>query len=99
MWVAFLNKNSNLTGFTQATNVDESCVDALVCRGAACANNNNFDGALDDLKRALDIEPDHANALKYKCEILHAYGSRLLYFRLVYSSIFKAGSGGQIRGG
>jgi len=63
--------------FNRALNVDDKCVDAYVGRGAACAGNNNFNAAIADFDRALDLQPNHKNAKRYKIEVLIAVGKDL----------------------
>lgn len=57
--------------------MDESCPDAYVGRGAAAAGSRNFVSALQDLDKAIELQPEHRNANKYRLEVLMAYGRDL----------------------
>uniref|UniRef100_A0A183BKB8 TPR_REGION domain-containing protein n=1 Tax=Globodera pallida TaxID=36090 RepID=A0A183BKB8_GLOPA len=63
--------------FNKALSVDERCADAYVGRGAACAGCRNFPAALLDLEKAIQLQPDHRNANKYRLEVLHTYAKEL----------------------
>ncbi|KAL3079761.1 hypothetical protein niasHS_014043 [Heterodera schachtii] len=63
--------------FNKALNVYEHCADAYVGRGAACAGCRNFSAALADLERAVQLQPNHRNANKYRLEVLHTYAKEL----------------------
>ncbi|KAL3079766.1 hypothetical protein niasHS_014048 [Heterodera schachtii] len=63
--------------FNKALNVYEYCADAYVGRGAACAGCRNFPAALADLERAVQLQPNHRNANKYRLEVLHTYAKEL----------------------
>eukprot|EP00882_Tetradesmus_deserticola_P021312 GHRQ01023077.1.p1 GENE.GHRQ01023077.1~~GHRQ01023077.1.p1 ORF type:complete len:224 (+),score=58.73 GHRQ01023077.1:158-829(+) len=54
--------------------------DAYVARGAARANQRQFEGALQDFTAALQIDPDNANAAKY-LQVIHCW--QLLPWQLV----------------
>ena len=56
--------NEAIKKYDTALDIYEN-VETFVARGAAKANLSMFDGAKDDLKRALALDPSHANALKY----------------------------------
>lgn len=76
--------------FNKALTIDEECADAYVGRGAAlvfsvsfyvslifcfrCAGSNNFTAAISDLEKALELEPEHKNAKRYRIEVLVAHG-------------------------
>lgn len=45
--------------------MDEKNIDAMVARGAALANLEQFDRAIRQLEHALRIDPHHENAKKY----------------------------------
>uniref|UniRef100_A0A914I877 LEM domain-containing protein n=1 Tax=Globodera rostochiensis TaxID=31243 RepID=A0A914I877_GLORO len=63
--------------FNKALSVDERCADAYVGRGAACAGCRNFSAALLDLEKAIQLQPDHRNANKYRLEVLHTFAKEL----------------------
>jgi len=63
--------------FNKALAVDETCADAYVGRGAASAGNRNFPSALQDFDRALELNPEHNNARRYKIDVLLAHARDL----------------------
>uniref|UniRef100_A0A914LC26 Uncharacterized protein n=1 Tax=Meloidogyne incognita TaxID=6306 RepID=A0A914LC26_MELIC len=63
--------------FNKALNIDEQCVDAYVGRGAASAGLRNFSASLQDLEKAIELQPEHRNANKYQLEVLVAYAKDL----------------------
>ncbi|KAI1713911.1 tetratricopeptide repeat protein 14 like protein [Ditylenchus destructor] len=63
--------------FNRALVVDESCADAYVGRGAACAGDSNFTAALSDFQKALEHESHHKNAIRYFIEVSLAFGKQL----------------------
>ncbi|KAI1717806.1 tetratricopeptide repeat protein 14 like protein [Ditylenchus destructor] len=63
--------------FNRALVVDESCADAYVGRGAACAGDSNFTAALSDFQKAMELEPHHKNAIRYFIEVSLAFGKQL----------------------
>lgn len=63
--------------FNKALNIDEQCVDAYVGRGAASAGLRNFSASLQDLEKAIELQPEHRNARKYQLEVLVAYAKDL----------------------
>ncbi|KAL3079763.1 hypothetical protein niasHS_014045 [Heterodera schachtii] len=65
--------------FNKALNVYEHCADAYVGRGAACAGCRNFPAALTDLERAVQLQPNHRNANKYRLEVLHTYAKECVF--------------------
>ena len=56
--------------YNTALELDPSCVEALVGRGCAYANERKYKLAVEDLEEALDIDPNHKNAHAYLNEIL-----------------------------
>uniref|UniRef100_A0A915MIA9 Uncharacterized protein n=1 Tax=Meloidogyne javanica TaxID=6303 RepID=A0A915MIA9_MELJA len=63
--------------FNKALNIDEKCVDAYVGRGAASAGLRNFSASLQDLEKAIELQPEHRNANKYQLEVLVTYAKDL----------------------
>lgn len=55
-------------------NIDPRNVEGLVARGALYANSGSFKKAVEDFEKALELNPNHANARKYKGETLVALG-------------------------
>ncbi|KAL4452767.1 hypothetical protein ABPG75_008429 [Micractinium tetrahymenae] len=51
--------------YNQALLLDPGSADALVARGAALANRREWQRASDDLQAALQLQPQHSNALLY----------------------------------
>ena len=51
--------------YNSALDLDDSCVDAWVARGALYANQKNYSHSLSDFKRALELDPNHSNARVY----------------------------------
>ncbi|KAK9916720.1 hypothetical protein WJX75_006234 [Coccomyxa subellipsoidea] len=51
--------------YARALELDRRNVDAWVARGAAHANDRNFQQAAQDFETALEIKPDDSNAAKY----------------------------------
>jgi tetratricopeptide (TPR) repeat protein len=51
--------------YEEALRIDPDDPDALVARGAALANALDLQKAFEDLSRAADLDPGHANAAKY----------------------------------
>lgn len=64
-----LAKSNDLQGARQkydvAIELDDNCVEAYVGRGCAYGNEKKFKLAIEDLRMALDIDPDHKNAQHY----------------------------------
>nr|CAD2126057.1 unnamed protein product [Meloidogyne enterolobii] len=63
--------------FNKALNIDEQCVEAYVGRDAASAGLRNFSASLQDLEKAIELQPEHRNANKYQLEVLVAYAKDL----------------------
>uniref|UniRef100_A0A914LC13 Uncharacterized protein n=1 Tax=Meloidogyne incognita TaxID=6306 RepID=A0A914LC13_MELIC len=63
--------------FNKALNIDEQCVEAYVGRDAASAGLRNFSASLQDLEKAIKLQPEHRNANKYQLEVLVAYAKDL----------------------
>ncbi|XP_064638821.1 zinc finger CCCH domain-containing protein 13-like isoform X2 [Lineus longissimus] len=61
----------------KALQIDPENVEALVARGALYANNESYLRAIEDFERSLELNPMHANARKYICQTLVAYGRSL----------------------
>jgi len=51
--------------YAQALEVDPNFKDAFVAKGAAYANQGKLESAIEEFERALKIDPDDKNALKY----------------------------------
>jgi tetratricopeptide (TPR) repeat protein len=64
-----LAKSNDLQGAKQkydvAIELDDNCVEAYVGRGCAYGNEKKYKLAIEDLRMALDIDPDHKNAQHY----------------------------------
>jgi tetratricopeptide (TPR) repeat protein len=73
--------------YNNALALDENCVDALVARGAALANQDHLNEAIADLERAISIDPKHTNASKYLKKLLDTQQERKLKERLLKKSI------------
>lgn len=54
-----------LSCYSQALDLNDCNTDALVARGAALANTQQWQRASDDLERALQLHPGHQNAIAY----------------------------------
>jgi tetratricopeptide (TPR) repeat protein len=59
--------------FRQALQCDENNVEAFVARGALYANKGEFDKAIGDLERAVELDSAHTNAKRYLKEVFLAY--------------------------
>ncbi|CAK5075568.1 unnamed protein product [Meloidogyne enterolobii] len=73
--------------FNKALNIDEQCVDAYVGRGAASAGLRNFSASLQDLEKAIELQPEHRNANKYQLEVLVAYAKEFVF---IFENILKS---------
>ncbi|KAJ3034540.1 hypothetical protein HDV00_004953 [Rhizophlyctis rosea] len=51
-----------LKKYMSALELDPKCVEAYVARGCVFAGDKNYDAAVDDFKKALEINPKHENA-------------------------------------
>ncbi|KAJ3286468.1 hypothetical protein HK104_009026, partial [Borealophlyctis nickersoniae] len=51
--------------YATALSLDPKCTDALVARGCVYVKQNNYEEAIEDFKKALEIDPRHANAFTY----------------------------------
>eukprot|EP00051_Salpingoeca_urceolata_P001925 m.45225 g.45225 ORF g.45225 m.45225 type:complete len:660 (+) comp11765_c0_seq2:492-2471(+) len=51
--------------YAQALSVNPKNTNALVARGALCTTREDFASALKDLRRALELDPQHRNAKNY----------------------------------
>lgn len=51
--------------YNHAIEIDPQCVDAYVAKGAAYANQEHYELAIRNFEKALDINPDCANAKLY----------------------------------
>jgi tetratricopeptide (TPR) repeat protein len=51
--------------YDKALTLNPGNCDAYVARGAARANQRQFEGAVQDFEAALQIDPENANAAKY----------------------------------
>ncbi|KAF7638126.1 Eukaryotic translation initiation factor 6 [Meloidogyne graminicola] len=70
--------------FNKAINIDEQCADAYVGRGAASAGLRNFSASLQDLEKAIELQPEHRNAKKYQVEVLFAFAKEFVFFLKIF---------------
>lgn len=70
--------------FNKAINIDEHCADAYVGRGAASAGLRNFSASLQDLEKAIELQPEHRNAKKYQVEVLFAFAKEFVFFLKIF---------------
>lgn len=54
-----------ISAYSKALEVDLECVEGLVARGAAYANQGHYAKAVRDFQAALSVDPSHKNAIKY----------------------------------
>ncbi len=59
--------------FKQALQYDADNLEAFVARGALHANKGEYDKAIIDLEKAIELDSSHANAKKYLKEVFLAY--------------------------
>lgn len=65
--------------------MDSTCVDAIVALGAAYANIHKYEAALQEFHKALQIDPNDANASKY----LQVTQQKVNYISIyIYNKIF-----------
>lgn len=63
--------------YNKALSIDDGNVEAFVAKGALYANDGDFAKAIDDFKRALDLDSTHVNAKNYLKEVFIAYAVKL----------------------
>lgn len=68
------NFDAAMKYFEHALQIDNENVEALVARGALCANEGKISAAIKDFRDALAICPTHRNANKYLTATLVEYG-------------------------
>lgn len=69
--------NEALQCYNHALSINEANVDALVARGALRASSKAFELSIEDLERAVKIDPDHKNAALYLSQTIVAYSKSL----------------------